>query len=395
MKEIAKKICKILNASGCLIWMKSAEKKLVVCGQYGLVKTYVATGLLDIEIGRGLTGKYINYKDPVVINDLKDNRLLHHKKFPVEENVNCMISIPMVYEKENIGAINVFKKSNCSLTEVDNTIVKSYGTIAAKVLINVLLLEELKKVKEELESIIMRNLESPKRGFFKPLGAMINHEMKNILNIFKIQLDEIVNDSKIMNKLSNRKKNELKSLAVQVKASVKISKEMSEFFTYKEEDQLEDINIFKLINRATTFLATKINKADIELHTSGINENIFLHGNYMEMLMIIFNLLTNSIKAINKVYKHIHPKGNIYIIAKKDINNIYIEVEDDGCGISNKDINHVFKPGFSTNKNDTAKSSGIGLYGSKQIVEDEYGGNISIQSTVGKGTKVTIVIPIN
>ncbi len=65
-----------------------------------------------------------------------------------------------------------------------------------------------------------------------------------------------------------------------------------------------------------------------------------------------------------------------------------IEVEDNGPGIPPRDINKIFSPFYSKKENGT----GLGLAIAWKIVK-AHGGDISVKSTVGKGTKFTIVLP--
>jgi signal transduction histidine kinase len=61
--------------------------------------------------------------------------------------------------------------------------------------------------------------------------------------------------------------------------------------------------------------------------------------------------------------------------------NVVIELHDNGVGIPEKEINHIFIPFFSTRK----EGSGIGLSLSKQIMSS-HGGTIRVKSTPGEGT---------
>ena len=67
---------------------------------------------------------------------------------------------------------------------------------------------------------------------------------------------------------------------------------------------------------------------------------------------------------------------------------VKVEIEDNGPGIPKRDINKIFSPFYSKKENGT----GLGLAIAWKIVK-AHGGDISVKSTVGKGTKFTIVLP--
>ena len=68
---------------------------------------------------------------------------------------------------------------------------------------------------------------------------------------------------------------------------------------------------------------------------------------------------------------------------------IEIKIKDTGVGISKGNLNKIFSP-FFTSK---AKGAGLGLSTAKRMIED-HGGTITVESKVGKGTSVTVRVPI-
>ena len=103
---------------------------------------------------------------------------------------------------------------------------------------------------------------------------------------------------------------------------------------------------------------------------------------------IINQIITNSIKYSKA------DMAEIRVISKKNRNNIILFIEDNGVGISEKDINRVYDKGFTgENGRKFGKSTGIGLYLCKKLC-DKLGLNINIESKEGVGTKVGIIFPI-
>lgn len=103
---------------------------------------------------------------------------------------------------------------------------------------------------------------------------------------------------------------------------------------------------------------------------------------------IINQIIINAIKYSKE------NSGSIKIYTTEGIENIILTIEDDGVGISKKDVNRVFDKGFTgTNGRKYGKSTGIGLYLCKKLCE-KLGLGISLSSIEGKGTKVNIIFPI-
>jgi two-component system NtrC family sensor kinase len=79
------------------------------------------------------------------------------------------------------------------------------------------------------------------------------------------------------------------------------------------------------------------------------------------------------------------------MVGREDKDLVSVTITDDGCGIPEADLNRVFEPFFSTK---TSKGgTGLGLSITSHLVQ-EIGGNISVQSQVGKGTSFIIKLPL-
>ena len=108
-------------------------------------------------------------------------------------------------------------------------------------------------------------------------------------------------------------------------------------------------------------------------------------GHKNRLMQVIINLLNNAKDALN--LKKIEDK-NIKISNDSDDKFAYISVQDNGGGIDESVMDKIFKPYFSTKNN---KSTGIGLYMSKQIVE-QFNAEITASNSDG-GACFSIKLP--
>ena len=93
------------------------------------------------------------------------------------------------------------------------------------------------------------------------------------------------------------------------------------------------------------------------------------------------NVVLNSMEAM--------PQGGILTVSTAKLDDgVSIEVTDTGIGIPETDMPHLFEP-FFTSKD---KGTGLGLANVRRIV-DEHGGTVTIESTVGEGATVSILLP--
>ncbi|MCP4719859.1 MAG: HAMP domain-containing histidine kinase, partial [Desulfobacteraceae bacterium] len=106
---------------------------------------------------------------------------------------------------------------------------------------------------------------------------------------------------------------------------------------------------------------------------------------------VLFNLLKNASESMNSEnQKNKYPQLNICL--KKDSKMISIEIEDNGAGMDDETQKHVFEPFFTTKSVDSG--TGLGLSVSYFIIVDNHGGEMKVESCLGKGTKFIIKLPI-
>lgn len=117
-------------------------------------------------------------------------------------------------------------------------------------------------------------------------------------------------------------------------------------------------------------------------------------GDKEHLIQVFLNLIKNSIEAVDKngeiilntrMLTDFHLVEEGYRAAKM----ASVEIKDNGCGISKENMEKIFTPFFTTK----AKGSGLGLALSFRIIK-EHGGFFKIDSNPGKGTAISIFLPI-
>jgi signal transduction histidine kinase len=105
-----------------------------------------------------------------------------------------------------------------------------------------------------------------------------------------------------------------------------------------------------------------------------------------QMSAVFSNLLQNAIESSGAT-------GTVKISTHRLLGSVEIVFQDGGRGISSEELTHVFDPAFRVREG-RVSTGNWGLFSSRQIVR-ECGGDISIQSSPGRGTEVRIVLPIH
>ncbi len=157
-------------------------------------------------------------------------------------------------------------------------------------------------------------------------------------------------------------------------------------FSRKRDSNKHLVDINEIVNDVARLLEFQMKKNKVTLQLL-LNPNLpKLCVDEQGLQQVIFNLLTNAIDATGST-------GGKISLSSSYMNSdwINIEVEDDGMGIAKGDLERVFEPFFTTKP--IGHGTGLGLAICYGIVTG-LGGRISITSDIGKGTKVTLLLPL-
>lgn len=139
---------------------------------------------------------------------------------------------------------------------------------------------------------------------------------------------------------------------------------------------IEPVVVKEMLEGIHQLMQHDINQRAIHFSVNVSPPDLVLHADPKLVEQVIINLVTNSLQAMEG-----KANGNIELKGYESNNRIVLEVNDNGKGISEKEMTEIFIPFFSTKK----EGSGIGLSLSKQIMS-LHRGTIKVKSTPGTGT---------
>jgi len=129
-----------------------------------------------------------------------------------------------------------------------------------------------------------------------------------------------------------------------------------------------------------------------EIPSCSNDEQIMIQGKPGELKQVLINIVNNARDIITENFsRRERSKALIKIVISQDENHAVITVEDNGGGISEENQKKIFEPYFTTKP--AEKGTGLGLYLSKIIIEDNFNGSLSVKSA-DKKTAFKISIPI-
>lgn len=230
----------------------------------------------------------------------------------------------------------------------------------------------LVSIEDNTNEIISRKqmLQQNKMIAVGQLAAGLAHEIRNPLGIIR-------NYSYVLkNKLLNQDQLTEKAISTIEASVLRASKMVENLLNFsRSNDEFNCILLKETINDIVILEKKSIVDKDIKLNII-CNDNIEFCTKIESLTHVILNLLSNAIDAVSH-------GGAITINCYMKNNYLYIDIIDDGEGIEEQSLEHIFNPFYTTKK--TGKGTGLGLF----IVYNELQkikGEIAVKSKVGKGT---------
>jgi len=144
-------------------------------------------------------------------------------------------------------------------------------------------------------------------------------------------------------------------------------------------------NIVKIIRDAVELFQPVAEDKNITLNIKIPNENIYVLVDIGKIQRSIANILDNAIK-------YTPSGGKITILLYKKKDSIEIEFKDTGIGISQEDLPKIFDRFYRCDKSRSTQGNGLGLSLALAFVK-AHGGDITVESSVGKGSSFKIILP--
>lgn len=151
--------------------------------------------------------------------------------------------------------------------------------------------------------------------------------------------------------------------------------------------QLAETDLVDLVQRNVALNRVLASRKDIGLELVIPGEPVLMPVDARKIQQVLNNLVSNAIK-------HSHGGSTVQIVVEASGSTARVTVRDEGEGIAEESIPHLFQPFGQARKQGTAgePSTGLGLAIVRRIVEG-HGGRVGVESVPGKGSAFTVTLP--
>lgn len=228
------------------------------------------------------------------------------------------------------------------------------------------------------------NLEASRRKFV----AEVSHELKTPLTTIGTYTETLIDNYPIGDEMTISFLKTIHNETDKMTSLVKNLLTLSKFDAQSIELKKEFFSPYGLCQELTeTFRIQAENKGQ-KLICNKVNDVPEILGDVFQIERAVKNILSNSMKYTPE-------GGEIRIFVGCLYGKVYIKIEDTGKGIPEEDLPHIFERFYRVDKARSREQggTGLGLAIAKEIIEN-HGGSIAMESELGKGTRVTIKLPV-
>lgn len=149
-------------------------------------------------------------------------------------------------------------------------------------------------------------------------------------------------------------------------------------------EQETEFSLDEQIRKTILLLENDWSKKNLDLDID--MQDVMYLGNEEMLQQVWINLISNAIKFS-------HDGGLLRVCLEKDGGFANVEITDNGAGISEEALPRIFEKFYQGDPSHSKQGNGLGLAIVKQILQS-CGGEISVESEVGKGTRFTVRLPL-
>jgi signal transduction histidine kinase len=378
LQVITREACSLMEAKMCSLFMLDETGEwLDLRASFGAGEAYVKKPRLSAA--ESFLGVVIRRRKPMQLENVQSSARYQHVGIARQEGLVSLLTAPLVFSNQTIGALNVYAGEPRSFSNEEIHILTALAELSAIAIEKAQLYERIVDVEEQLR-------QNEKFSALGLLAAEVAHEIRNPLTVMKMLYhslglefqpgDPRVKDDAIL----REKMDHLNKIVEQILD-----------FARGTEPKLSEVNVNQVLDDLGLLIRHKLRNQHIQFVRRFADELPAVMADSTQLAQAFLNLTLNAVEAM--------PTGGVLTIStgvlrlprqNHKASHVTIEFKDTGHGMPLEQRRRAFSSLLSTTKQ---RGTGLGLAIVGRVVET-HRGRVRIRSQAGKGTTITIALPV-
>jgi signal transduction histidine kinase len=332
-----------------------------------------------VPLEESIAGWVYRHAKPLVIQDVRgDERFYSEVDNAAEFQTHSILAVPLLVKGQPIGVFEALNKINrAHYNGEDVTILETLASLIALIIRNLSLEEEIGKTRVEAEK-----LEQMKNDFI----AISSHELRTPLGLIlghSTFLREVIDDE------HQEQIDTIISSGAKLKEIIEDMANVENFQSGAARLRMRKFSLANLVLASLNTFQERAREKKVTLHPEIKAPELLLEGDAAKIEIAISNLLKNALTFT-------HQGGHVFITTEEIPGYAKVSVVDDGIGIPEKDIPHIFERFYQVESHLTRQHGGMGLGLSvAKVMVEMHGGEIWAESVLNKGSRFTFLLPLD
>lgn len=378
LRVITREACHLMEAKmASLLLLDETRQWLDLKACHGAGRSYLGKPRLSVE--ESFVGVVVRRKKALQLENVQTSGRYQNTGVARKEGLVSLLSVPLTFQQECIGALNVYTGRRHSFSNEEIGILSALANLSAVTIEKARLYEHIVEIEEQLR-------QSEKLSAIGLLAAEVAHEIRNPLTVMQMLFHSL--DLRFPS--GDPRRRDVEVMRSKMDHLNKIVEQVLDFARTNDPD-LSQVNLDELLDELTLLTRHKLTQQGVTLVRKSASGIPPLRADATQLGQAFLNLTLNAVEAM--------PRGGTLTIRagltgaqrEKDAARAFVEFKDTGEGMTSEQRRRVLGSLLNTTK---SRGTGLGLAIVRRIVESHQG-ELAVKSRRGQGTTIRITLPLD
>ncbi len=327
----------------------------------------------SIQISRHIVNRALTERVAILTSDAMHDQRFRDVESVLGLQIRSAVCIPIYRADRNLGVLYLDTTSRSSVfSQADLEMLTGLANQAAVAMENARLYTDLRHAYDDLRAAQAQLLATERLSTIGALSASIAHDMSNVVTPLVPLVRLLLETGDPDDELAETTERQLARLSALV--------ERLRSFSAPRTIHKQPVDVNDVLEQTLGLLQTEANHRGVTIVRELAPNLPQVTGDPRELDRVFLNIALNAIQAVAE------KTGEVLVRTEEDNGDVTIAFIDNGPGIADDVLPHLFEPLFTTKDSGT----GLGLFSCRRIVEDEHEGAIEVDTRPGEGTSITV-----